>query len=307
MFKNLIDSFLIIDAKEKPAPSFLMAYIFTWLFFNDEKTLTFFKTTGDLTTRFNASYDATLEYNIWWVGLFTLAVVAIRFVLNNIIYYMREFIDNKTQKRLVEKEHKSFVSNSEYQKLKAQISSLHIALSSAQDKESLAKSVENKATSAMHDLTTDRDKYKGQYETEHQHNEDTKSQLMGYKRQRTSDEITISSTESDLDQVQNRNEALEKSNNEMEEHLGTIKSRLRAWAESTSNEDIKLLGLTRHEENEEVVGKLSQLLNAEVDYSRMGGLIRRANQSNLFGEVELPLQGLRHSTIGNTVKNETTK
>lgn len=264
MFKNIIDSFLIIDAKDKPAPSFLTAYVFTWLVWHNETTLAFFKTKGDFTTRFNASLNITTE-NQWLIVLcLTFFVVLVRFVLNNSIYYAREFIDSKTQGRLTKKGHKSFKSDNDYQRLMSKVSSLQSDLLTSQDREKSAKTTENEATAAMLDLTIDRDKFKASYESELKITTELQNTVDLQIQQKEGDRINIA----DLEEKNSRSKikiiALENENAGIKDHLGTILARLRAWVQNTNNDDINLIGITRHEENDEVVGKLSDLLESII-------------------------------------------
>jgi len=264
MFKNLVDSFLIIDAKDKPAPSFLTAYIFTWLVCNYQTTFAFVKTSGDLTTRFNASINTPIDYQWYWILVFTFVLVVSRFLLNNSIYYIREFIDNKTQGRLNQKGHKSFTSNADYQKLSTKISSLQRDLLSSQDREKTAKALENEATAAMLDLTIGRDKFKANYESELKIAAELHDTIDSQIEQRKADNINIESLKEDGNRLKVKNLALESDNVRINDHLGTILARLQAWVTNTQNDDIKLIGITRHEENKEVEGKISELLESII-------------------------------------------
>jgi hypothetical protein len=179
MFKNFFDSLFIIDPKEKPAPSFLLAYIFTWLVVQHEVTLAFIKTKGDFTTRFNASLNLTnhMEYGLIHVLGITMVVVLIRFVLNGVIYYMREFIENKTQDLLISNEHKSPVNYSIFYEQQIKISELQTNLLSSQDREKMAKELEQDASSQMSALTINRDKNKAQFEAQVKTNTNISIQL----------------------------------------------------------------------------------------------------------------------------------
>jgi phage repressor protein C with HTH and peptisase S24 domain len=116
MYKKSFESMFIIDANEKPAPSFLAAYILTWLIVHNQVFTSFFKSEkGKDTTLYDRVNSAILsvppeEHHWIWVGVLTFFVVFARFTFNNLIYMFREGIDNKSQGWLKKQGLKSPVS-----------------------------------------------------------------------------------------------------------------------------------------------------------------------------------------------------
>lgn len=264
MFKNLVDSFLIIDAKDKPAPSFLTAYIFTWLIWHYETTLAFFKTKGDFTTRFNSSLIATTE-NQWVVVLcLTFLLVIVRFGLNNAIYYVREFIDSKTQGKLNEKGHKSFISNEVYQNLKTKITSLQNELLASQDREKSAKEEENKASAAMLDLTIDKDKFQKLYESHHKENTEFKNKITSFEKTHKTDKTNIEGMYTDIENLQAENLLLKDERSGLLEHINNISERLVTWSKRSGNNHLTLINIPEDQVSEEVADHLSKLFESSI-------------------------------------------
>jgi hypothetical protein len=266
MFKSFFDSLFIIDAKEKPAPSFLLAYIFTWLVVQYEVTLAFFKTKGDFTTRFNASLNLTneMEYGLIQVLGITMAVVLFRFILNGAIYYMREYIENKTQHFLINNDHKSPVHYSIFHGQQIKISELQTSLLSSQDREKMAKELEQEASSVKNDLTIARDKYQSELNIQSNENIENQKVIERQSTQKISDDRMTGALEDDIENIMQQNEESKIIIEGLKEHIGTITARLKSWALNANNNDITLINLTNNEETKEVVDKLDKLLTSVV-------------------------------------------
>ncbi|MCW8833367.1 MAG: hypothetical protein OQK09_16945 [Colwellia sp.] len=274
MFKNIIDSFLIIDAKDKPAPSFLTAYIFTWLVWHYETTLAFFKTKGDFTTRFNSSINITTE-NQWFIVLcLTFGLVILRFALNNAIYYVREFIDNKTQGRLNEKGHKSFVSNEVYQKLSAKASSLNSELLSSQDREKAAKKLENEATSALLDMEIEKNKVEADYKTVTALHDELIEKLKTSGVVAKKNEQENEKLKNDIDDLLKINQGIKqdnvktnKENDNLVNELAAIKQKLKIWGKNSDSPIVNLIGRSDDTLNKDEEQALSILLSSSIIYT----------------------------------------
>lgn len=264
MFKNLIDSFLVIDAKEKPAPSFLMAYVFTWFVWHNEVPITFLKTKGDFTTRFNAGYFSLVE-NQWMKVIFlTFGFIAARFIFNSIIYYAREYIESKTQSRLNDKGHKSFIRNEVYQKLTAQVSSIQNELLASQDREKNAKAAENESTSQKLDLELDLDKYKTSYKTEQEINIDLKNRLDKEISMKLEAQKNLSIAEKTNTSLQTTLDKLGSDNLELRENHSVIIERLDVWGSNLNDKRILTLMNMNKSKNEDVSYIIEQILKSKI-------------------------------------------
>lgn len=266
MFNKLTESFLVIDAKDKPAPSFLTAYIFTWITWQYEATLAFFKTSGDFTKRFNASYIATVEDQFFIVLGLTLVLVIVRFGLNNLIYYMREYLDNLTQNRLDTKGHKSFVSNEVFQNLKKQNSTIQAELFASQDSQKAAKIAENKATTSMLDLTIDRDKYQNSLDVSIKENKTLNEQLENLNDLLKVEHLAVDDLKENAKKNSDAYSILTLSNKALSTDIHTIAERLQTWGNNANNYDIKLLSLSDSETSDDDADAIDRLLKAEVIY-----------------------------------------
>jgi hypothetical protein len=261
MLRNLFDSLFIIDAKDKPAPSFLTAYIFTWFFWHNEIIFAFFKTKGDFTTRFNASINITTE-NQWFIVLcLTFLFVLTRFALNNSIYYVREFIDSKTQGRLNKKGHKSFISNEVYQKLSAKVSSLQRDLLSSQDREKSAKESEQSAIDEKHSLIKERNQLKISSEAEQ-----LELKILCDKQSTDIEagEVSKIDLQTKIAAQESLNESKEKNIQILERQLSIIKRRLDHWAIAAENNNIRVIGVENNNESYIITGMIDRMINTLV-------------------------------------------
>jgi len=144
MFKKAFESFFIIDANEKPAPSFLAAYLIAWFFVHKQVVTTFISTTGAIDIRLSASLASITEnlymQAFWWA----IAFVIIRFGLNNLIYFIRESFDHLTQFSLNSLNMKSFIKTSVHQVALDDLANARGKLHSFHDRATQAEESESK-------------------------------------------------------------------------------------------------------------------------------------------------------------------
>jgi len=302
MFKNFFDSLFIIDPKEKPAPSFLLAYIFTWLVVQHEVTLAFFKTNGDFTTRFNASLNLTneMEYGFTEVLGITLVVVLIRFILNGVIYYMRELIENKTQDFLILNKHKSPVSYEIFHEQQIKISELQTSLLSSQDREKIAKELEQTADSNKHNVTIERDKYKAQFDEQIRNNNSLTSQLQSSEKKVQNNEMEIEAYASNQYEYKGKIKDLESERDWLLLRNNTVVQRLKLWSNNAENEYINLINHVDTKEsgiNKDANEQIKRLLDSRILYSDtsekdLTGLISRIKMSDTVRELTEKLNNI---------------
>lgn len=195
MFKKAFESFFIIDSNEKPAPSFLAAYLIAWFFVHKQVITTFISTTGALDIRLNASIASVTEnlymQAFWWA----IAFVIIRFALNNLIYFFRESFDHLTQFTLNKLNFKSFINNKVHQKILDDLAKSKADSHSFYDR---AKAAEESETNAINKLG----EFQESTQTEH------------YEFQQS-----IDLYKKDLIEESKKNNELNKTNNQLQQQL----------------------------------------------------------------------------------------
>ena len=158
----------IIDANEKPAPSFFAAYILTWLVVHNQVFTSFFKSVKgtDITLydRMNAALlSVPPEEHHWFlVVVLTFMVVFARFIFNSLIYMFREGIDNKSQGWLKEHDLKSPVSALVHQQTLDALAKLKADSHSLYDR---TKKAEKDETDAINKLDEFQESSQAEYNT----------------------------------------------------------------------------------------------------------------------------------------------
>jgi hypothetical protein len=175
MFKKSFESMFIIDANEKPAPSFFAAYILTWLVVHNQVFTSFFKSVKgtDITLydRMNAALlSVPPEEHHWFlVVVLTFVVVFARFIFNSLIYMFREGIENKSQGWLKEHDLKSPVSALVHQQTLDALAKLKADSHSLYDR---TKKAEKDETDAINKLDEFQESSQAEYYTIQQSLED---------------------------------------------------------------------------------------------------------------------------------------
>lgn len=157
MFKKAFESFFIIDANEKPAPSFLAAYLIAWFYVHKQVITTFISTTGAFDIRLNASIASITENLYMQVFWWAIAFVIIRFALNNLIYFFRESLDHLTQFTLNKFNMKSFVKTTVHQSALDDLANARGKLHSFHDRAILAEESESKRTNELQTFKNETD------------------------------------------------------------------------------------------------------------------------------------------------------
>jgi len=287
MFKNMFDSFFIIDAKDKPAPSFLTAYIFTWVFFNYQMPFTFIKTTGDLTTRFNASLNVQIEYQWYLIVFFTLGVVLSRFVLNNVIYSLRESIDTFTQGWLKHFNVKSFKSDKEYQNLEVQKRALQSQLSTARDAEHSARESEQKVKDERNTLKNELAEITAEHTARVNEVEECREIIDSQIAKVNELELKIEDHNNEVSEYLRIQGELEENITSVSYQLNLMRSRLNEWSKITGNEDILAIGYPKAGHSEQQESALNRILNSKVVYHDFGSEVAdmTSQTGNIFGAI----------------------
>jgi len=220
--------------------------------------------------------------------------------MNGAIYYMREFIENKTQNLLINNNHKSPVDYSVFHEQQIKISDLQTSLLSSQDREKIAKELEQASDSEKHNVTIDRDKYKAQFNAQIKSNTSITEKLDLSVKQGKENEGVIESYASSQSRLKKEIKDFENERELLLFRNNTIIQRLSMWANNSNNEYINLISHIDTKQNgidKEANERIQRLLKSKIIYSdatesELTELLTRINVSNKVKSITDQLNGI---------------
>jgi hypothetical protein len=264
MFKKAFESFFIIDANEKPAPSFLSAYLIAWFFVHKQVITTFISTTGAFDIRLHASI-ASITENLYMQAFgWAIAFVIIRFALNNLIYFFRESFDHLTQFTLNKLNMKSFIKTTVHQSVLDNLANARSKIHAFHDRATLA---EESASQTKNELQV----LKNETEVQHKDNLDA-----------------LTEKKLEIDKIDKSNEVLTGQNNDLkvkladsnDEHNKLIEEHNKLIEEHTViNNNYKSLVQDNKELAESYAESKNNLIIANKDNANLIGQVKIMDQS----------------------------
>jgi hypothetical protein len=235
MFKKAFESFFIIDANEKPAPSFLAAYLIAWFFVHKQVITTFISTTGAFDIRLHASIASITENLYMKAFWYAIGFVIIRFALNNLIYFFRESFDHLTQFTLNKLNMKSFIKTTVHQSVLDDLANARGKIHSFHDRATLA---EESASQTKNELQT----LKNEIEVQHQDNLNA-----------------LTEKELEIDKIDKSNEVLTGQNNNLKVKL------------VNSNDELKQLSSTYKKLNDDNINLAEEFNQLNDEHNKSIG------------------------------------
>ena len=90
--RKLLKSFLDFSQQQKPAPSFVIIYVVTWLVWHNQIFSAFFLTSGNGIERLMAAYHAIDNHQYIFVLFLTILFLTIRLGYNYIVYKSHQVV-----------------------------------------------------------------------------------------------------------------------------------------------------------------------------------------------------------------------
>ncbi|MGB1197961.1 MAG: hypothetical protein ACPG46_02870 [Thalassotalea sp.] len=147
--KQLLKSFLSFSEQQKPAPSFVLIYAITWLFWHNQLFSAFFNHSGDVIDRLMAAYQA-VENNQYLLVLFlALLFLLIRLGYNYIVFKSQQLVMSVDDDDLMVRADQLAQENSDINALMATLTKTQEQLKRTQEKEKQATKDKNDAIAKL--------------------------------------------------------------------------------------------------------------------------------------------------------------
>lgn len=143
--KKLLRSWLEFSETQKPAPSFIIIYIITWLLWHNQVFSSFISTSGDIWRKTDAALSSVTDNQYIVVLLLTSLIFALRLAVNYFSFRSRAFI-NEANSDISNIGEDNYVANND------DVKNIMALLTKTQDKLAAAKEREKKANEEKNDI-----------------------------------------------------------------------------------------------------------------------------------------------------------
>jgi hypothetical protein len=284
MPKKFFDTLFIIDPNEKPAPSFLAVYIFTWFVLNKETTFRFIEAKGDFFVKLNAAIEMPTTYDLWDVLGWTFVLVVVRFILNNAIYFFRESSDHLTQFALNKLNMKSFIKSTVHQKTLDDLAKSKSDSHAFYDRAKAAEKSETDAINKLgefeesaqiehYELQQSIDRYKKELDTQSKLKDDLEEQLLNANKMNQEHMSQYSSLEVENKKLNATINILNKDLKSTKEICANwqsdfmnVKNNLIIWGRNSRKSEFELLYKNENDLTESDRELLTRLITTKIDF-----------------------------------------
>ncbi|GAA5140959.1 hypothetical protein [Thalassotalea piscium] len=141
--KKLLSSFLNFSQQQKPAPSFILLYVFTWLIWHNQIFTAFFSQTGDVIDRLMAAYQSVEENQYMLVLFLALLFLVIRLGYNYIVFKSQQLVMSVDDEELLVRGDQLAQENDDIKALMTTLTNTQAQLKRAQEREKQAITEKN--------------------------------------------------------------------------------------------------------------------------------------------------------------------
>ena len=132
--KQLIKSFLSFSEQQKPAPSFILIYVCTWLIWHNQLFTAFISHSGDVIDKLMAAYQSIETNQYLLVLLLTLLLLTIRLGYNYIVFKSHQLVMSVDDDELMEKGSQLATENEDVKALMATLTKTQTQLKNTKEK-----------------------------------------------------------------------------------------------------------------------------------------------------------------------------
>lgn len=147
--KKLLKSFLSFSQQQKPAPSFVLIYAFTWLVWHNQLFNAFFTHSGDVIDRLMAAYQSIEENQYLLVLFLTLLFLVIRLGYNYIVFKSQQMVMSVDDDELMVRADQLAQENDDIKALMTTLTNTQEQLARSREKEKQATKDKNDAIAKL--------------------------------------------------------------------------------------------------------------------------------------------------------------
>lgn len=149
--QKTLQSLLVFTENQRPAPSFILIYIFTWLAWHNQIITTFVQATGNFWDKANAAVFALDENQYMLVFFITCLIFIFRLAFAFLTFKSREALNNTDEEYTNARDDQHFEQNKDIQNLLATLETTKKQLQASKEREK--KSIEEKNEAIRKSLT----------------------------------------------------------------------------------------------------------------------------------------------------------
>ena len=147
--KKFLKSFLRFSQQQKPAPSFILIYLLTWLVWHHELFTTLFSYSGDVIERLIAAYQSIEENQYILVLFLSLLFLVIRLGYNYIVFKSQQLVMSIDDDELMVRADQLAQENDDIKALMTTLTTTQEQLKRSQNKEKQATKDKNDAIAKL--------------------------------------------------------------------------------------------------------------------------------------------------------------
>lgn len=147
--KKLLKSFLSFSQQQKPAPSFVLIYAFTWLVWHNQLFSAFLTQSGDVLDRLMAAYQSIQENQYLLVLFLTFLFLVIRLGYNYIVFKSQQMVMSVDDDELMVRADQLAQENDDIKALMTTLTNTQEQLTRSREKEKQANKDKNDAIAKL--------------------------------------------------------------------------------------------------------------------------------------------------------------